>query len=723
MTERTGAGGMGAKRNNYASKLQPLAAAVDDGWGPRSKVPRPAIGSLMPAAGATAAAAGQAQPLNTEPTSTDDSGIDYPHLWNDGSSCWIAVIVQLLVGLASLGLGFPGPPGFVRSCRALVEARAPAEELRNLRQQLPHWNLMGSSAGQQCAADFFACLLRTSGPVADACKFTLYTSLNCVKRGRCDHEPRTMTDTDPQTELKVEVHDRREIHSAQLIKELLESEDRVSWTCTECARCQHHPLSVTCEDCNVHVFSKRSTLANAPRVFHLHLGRYKDTCNRTFGEVTLDEHIELRVAETAVRYTLRFVVAHAGISIASGHWFAYERFETRERRGWHIIDDLAGSVPKEVGCLNEATYRMGARLVSLQNLATMLVYVRDDDSGFAPSNPSAVTVERRGNEAAYESSDQRAPPGSHPESCVSAETKVGAGAGAGAADRFGPSHVGGSVSTGSVERVFELPARAARPSHVLAHRGDRTDHPDGGGSLPVALPVPMNGPFPYSTPLRHPAAVSSTSVYGTSRKLTDGADAEIPSGDWARRLELAREEGRARARAQTAALRRSGRYGSPSSLDIEAGVSPHRPAISPVRAEPTEGSVLWAERSAHAIAARTVGSTLPHSERSEGPRSAAAQVQGNVIDVVTPVRERSAQLRVPRSLTQPEHWSVPRTGGDLPAAASRPSKQKGSPLLAQKHMLEALQLQEDSSGMSFPVRSPADARAHGMLPDISADLF
>ena len=99
--------------------------------------------------------------------------MDYPYLQNDGSSCWIAVIVQLLVGLTSLGLCLPGPAEFVQSCRSLVESHDPATDLRKLRQGLSKWKLIESSEGQQCAADFLASLLRDDGEVARACQFTL----------------------------------------------------------------------------------------------------------------------------------------------------------------------------------------------------------------------------------------------------------------------------------------------------------------------------------------------------------------------------------------------------------------------------------------------------------------------------------------------------------------------------------------------------------------------
>lgn len=259
--------------------------------------------------------------------------MDYPPLRNDGSSCWIAVIVQLLVGLRSIGLPFPGPPEFARSCRSLVESHSTANDLGYLRQRLPEWQLMQSSEGQQCAADFLASLLRTDGDIARACEFTLSSTLTRVQSARCTHEPRTMTDTDLQTELKVEVYGCHGAQSAQsLITSGMKSEDFISWTCSECARCRTHTNDVTCGDCNAHYFCKLNTLASAPRVLLVHLGRYADTGERTFGQVTLDETVTLTVDGNAVRYTLRFVIAHAGATIAQGHWLAYERFETCHRR-------------------------------------------------------------------------------------------------------------------------------------------------------------------------------------------------------------------------------------------------------------------------------------------------------------------------------------------------------------------------------------------------------
>jgi hypothetical protein len=213
----------------------------------------------------------------------------------------------------------------------------------------------------------------------------------------------------------------------------------------------------------------------------------------------------------------------------------------------------------------------------------------------------------------------------------------------------------------------------------------RVDRADGQSTLPVAVPVPASTPFPYPSPWQRPAtapAAHAGEYRGTATHLTGGAEGDaVSSGEWRRRLEIAREEGRARARAQTAALRRSGRFSSPSSLDIDARDSPHTPAISP----------------------SPVRSTL---FPTEGPSS------------VTPR---------PGSVNRPERWQVLRAGtasGVLGAAASssKLAAQKGSPSLALKHMLEALQSEEDSCGVNHPARSALNSRG-GALPDISADLF
>jgi hypothetical protein len=62
-------------------------------------------------------------------------------------------------------------------------AYAPAEELRNLPQRLPEWNL-DPSEGQQCASDFIANLLRMDGQVAEERELTLGTLLNTAERAR-----------------------------------------------------------------------------------------------------------------------------------------------------------------------------------------------------------------------------------------------------------------------------------------------------------------------------------------------------------------------------------------------------------------------------------------------------------------------------------------------------------------------------------------------------------
>ena len=78
-------------------------------------------------------------------------------------------------------------------------------------------------------------------------------------------------------------------------------------------------------------------------------------------------------------------------------------------------------------------------------------------------------------------------------------------------------------------------------------------------------------------------------------------------------------------------------------------------------------------------------------------------------------------------MNRPERWQVLRAGtaSDVLGAAASSSKlaaQKGSPSLALKHMLEALQSEEDSCGVNHPARSAPNSRG-GALPDISADLF
>ena len=339
-----------------------------------------------------------------------------PLFVNRRSSCWLAVLAQLLIYLHFIDPTLRvGSAALATALYDPASRTAPAVLLKALRRILRAERIMSNTAGMRDVFEVLQALLvgDVGGPLSDACRFARSYTQQLLP-GSCSHSLTTL-DMRPQAAFTLQVSVPKtgtakegSASAGALIAAQAWDIETLKRKCdVDGCRCMHHPKTEDCPSCRLQDWSRawQPTVgggpdAAPPKILFASLSRPYRELGALALPVRLDETISFPIALPggSVRlcdYSLAAFFIHDGPSPVIGHYLLCTRekeVQTEAPGGesefllgrWVMIDDrVEGSAPQLLASLQTATYRG----TSLSRLASVLVYRLVPDAAAAASLP------------------------------------------------------------------------------------------------------------------------------------------------------------------------------------------------------------------------------------------------------------------------------------------------------------------------------------------------